>query len=352
MFDIEDYNYELPEDLIAQVPASNRDSSRLFVLERQGPSYSDRHFYNLPTLLKPGDLLVVNNTKVIPAKLLGRKESGGRVEILVLEPAEPRENQTGSRWCLLKSSKRPKIGNRLFFDNHTAGMVEDLAENGMARINFDKRGPALDRFIDEKGSMPLPPYIKRQREDNRSAIDRKRYQTVFSRVRGAVAAPTAGLHFTDDLIESLKAAGIAVAELTLHVGYGTFKPVRSQDIRNHRIDPERFIIDQDTADLLNQTKEKGGRVVAVGTTVVRALETVGKPGGRVEAMAGEADLMILPGHPFHVVDAMITNFHLPKSSLLFLVAAFSGLETIKVAYRRAVRKRYRFYSYGDAMLIL
>lgn len=350
MFNIEDYNYDLRQELIAQVPAESRDHSRLLFVDRISASISDHHFFDLPGLLKPGDLLVVNDTRVIPARLFGRKESGGRVEILVLEHRDTDGPITDVRWCLLKSSKRPIKGSRLFFERGVQGIVETLGEEGLTRIAF--YGPlTIDALLEERGYMPLPPYINRE-DDILSGMDRERYQTIFSEKRGAVAAPTAGLHFTRRSIERLCEAGISLTALTLHVGHGTFKPVRTKDIRRHKLGEEIYIIEQDTAEAVNRARRDGRRIIAVGTTVVRALESAAGPTGEVAYGRGKTDLLITPGFRFRVVDGVITNFHLPRSSLLFLVSAFGGYDLIKKAYRWAIEKRYRFYSYGDAMLIL
>lgn len=351
MFDLEDYNYTLPEELIAQVPAPERDKSRLMVVDRSCGAVSDRRFTDLPELLLPGDLLVTNNTRVVPARIFGHKESGGRAEILVLEHADGETGMPDARWCLLKSSKRPKRGSRLLFDEGFTGIVEDLGEDGLIRIAF--QGPqSIDSLLEDKGMMPLPPYIKRKEKDPRSELDRKRYQTVFAQRKGSVAAPTASLHFTPGVLARLEEAGISVAQVTLHVGYGTFRPVRTRDIREHRLGDEEYDLSPETARAVQQTKSKGGRVVAVGTTVVRTLESAAGAKGEVKSGAGRTDLYITPGFSFRVVDALITNFHLPRSSLLFLVSAFAGLDLIRTAYRRAIQEAYRFYSYGDAMLIL
>lgn len=351
MFDIEDYNYDLPPSLIAQVPVSKRDHSRLFVVDRRKKSFSDCHFFDLPELLKPGDLIVVNDTRVIPARLFGRKESGGQVEILVLEYPDPADEDPLTRSCLLKSSKRPKMGSRLFFNSGVSGQVKEILDNGLVRITFEGER-SIDSLLEEKGHMPLPPYIKRELNGTHSQLDKERYQTVYSKPKGAVAAPTAGLHFTEDLIRKLEQTGISVVPLTLHVGHGTFRPVRTTDIRDHILGEESYRIEPKTAEVIEQTQKKGGRVVAVGTTVVRTLETAVDTNGSVAPGEGNTELLITPGFSFNVVDALITNFHLPKSSLLFLVSAFAGLELIKEAYRLAVEKGYRFYSYGDAMLIV
>jgi S-adenosylmethionine:tRNA ribosyltransferase-isomerase len=351
MFDIEDYNYELPPGLIAQVPIKRRDQSRLLVVDRLRKSFEDRHFFDLPALLRPGDLLVVNDTRVVPARLIGRKESGGKVEILVLEHPDANRENPETRACLVKSSKRPKSGSRLFFDGGLSARVDEVREDGLVRIKFTG-DRSVDAMLEERGAIPLPPYIKRSKESPCSQLDRERYQTVFSDKKGAVAAPTAGLHFTRNLLEKLKKAGVGIARLTLHVGYGTFRPVRTTDIRKHQLGEEFYRIEPETSKAIEQTKNKGSRVVAVGTTVVRALETASTSPEIIKPGQGKTDLLITPGHSFKVVDLLITNFHLPKSSLLFLVSAFAGLDLIREAYGRAIEKGYRFYSYGDAMMIV
>ncbi|MBL7203551.1 MAG: tRNA preQ1(34) S-adenosylmethionine ribosyltransferase-isomerase QueA [Desulfobacteraceae bacterium] len=363
MYEIEAYNYDLPQDLIAQVPAPKRDHSKLLVVERSSASFSDNQFFDLPSMLQPGDLLVVNNTKVVPARIFGHKESGGRVEILVLEHPDSRNDRdsrkngdlkkegSATRLCLLRSSRRPKRGSLLFFDSGVSGEVKALLGDGLVRISF-KGDRGIDTLLVEKGFMPLPPYIKRGKKSALSDLDKERYQTVYSEREGAVAAPTAGLHFTTDLLKRLRARGISTVSLTLHVGHGTFRPVKTKDIRQHRLGHEYYLIEPETAAQINETKKNGGRVVAVGTTVVRALESASATDGSLLPGAGKTDLLITPGFVFNVVDVLITNFHLPRSSLLFLVSAFAGLDLIKRAYERAVEKRYRFYSYGDAMLIL
>ena len=357
MFEIEAYNYDLPQDLIAQVPTPKRDHSRLFVVERSIASFSDHRFFDLPSLLRPGDLLVVNNTKVVPARVFGHKESGGRVEILVLEHPDPKKDGnlkkggSATRLCLLRSSRRPKRGSLLFFDSGVSGEVKDLLDDGLVKISF-KGARGIDALLVEKGFMPLPPYIKRGENTSLSDMDKERYQTVYSEREGAVAAPTAGLHFTADLLKRLRTRGVSTVSLTLHVGHGTFRPVKTKDVRHHRLGHEYYLIEPETAARINETKRNGGRIVAVGTTVVRALESASATDGALLPGAGKTDLLITPGFVFNVVDVLITNFHLPRSSLLFLVSAFAGLDLIKRAYERAVEKRYRFYSYGDAMLIL
>jgi S-adenosylmethionine:tRNA ribosyltransferase-isomerase len=351
MFNIEDYDYNLPDELIAQVPLPDRDTSRLLVLDRCTGSMKDRHFRDLPELLEPGDLLVVNNTRVVPARLFGRKESGGLIEILVLEHSNEETRKPETRWCLLRSSKRPRKGSHLLFERDLSGVVENLGEDGLIQIAF--QGPqSIDSLLEERGMMPLPPYIRRKEKDPLSELDRERYQTVFAERRGAVAAPTASLHFTKELLARLEQAGIFMVHVTLHVGHGTFRPVRTRDIREHQLGYEEYDLSWETARTIERSKSEGRRVVAVGTTVVRTLESVVGSKGELKSGRGKTDLLITPGFPFKVVDALITNFHLPRSSLLFLVSAFAGLDLIRKAYLAAIAKAYRFYSYGDAMLIL
>ncbi|HOP47163.1 MAG TPA: tRNA preQ1(34) S-adenosylmethionine ribosyltransferase-isomerase QueA [Desulfobacteraceae bacterium] len=351
MFDIDDYDYELPPSLIAQVPASRRDSSRLLVVDRKRGSFSDKHFFDLPNLLLPGDLLIVNDTRVVPARLFGHKESGGQIEILVLEHSDSTEHGQSVRSCLLKSSKPPKIGALLFFEYGISGEIKEVLGNGIVKILF-KGNESIDLILEKKGHMPLPPYIKREGAGHFSRLDKERYQTVFSKERGAVAAPTAGLHFTKRLIKSLKEAGISITSLTLHVGYGTFSPVRTKDVRKHILGEEFFRIEAKTAQAIENAKKNGGRVIAVGTTVVRALETASACDGSIIPCEGRSSLLVTPGFSFKVVDALVTNFHLPRSSLLFLVSAFAGVGFTREAYSWAIKRQYRFYSYGDAMLII
>jgi len=350
MFDIEDYDFELREDLIAQTPAPKRDRSRLLHVERGESRISDHNFYDLPMLLAPGDLLVINNTRVVPARLYGQKESGGRAEILVLEHPETLDARISeTRWCLLKSSKRAKRGSRIFFEKGLIGRVEELDAGGLARISFT--GPiSIAHILENVGTMPLPPYIKRA-DDGLAPLDRERYQTIFSAKRGAVAAPTAGLHFTEKVVSALENRGITITAITLHVGYGTFQPVRVTDIREHHLAEEYYSITGETASAIKRAKDEGRRVIAVGTTTVRTLESAAFKSGSIEPSSGKTGLLITPGFRFRVIDGLITNFHLPKSSLLFLVSAFGGMELIKRAYAHAIKSEYRFFSYGDAMLI-
>ena len=351
MYRIEEYDYELPAELIAQEPAVKRDESRLLCVKRQTEEIADYRFFDLPSLLEAGDLLVVNDAKVVPARLYGHKESGGRIEILVVEhPVRPLNKGQDRRWCLMKTSKRPKKGTSILFPDGLTGIVEGLGEDGQVLLRFEGNH-TLDYVLKKRGCLPLPPYIKRDNNDRRSEQDRERYQTIFCRYWGAVAAPTAGLHFTYDLLKALQSRGVDIVNITLLVGHDTFRPVRVQDIREHSLGNESYIVGLDSAKALQRAKIEGRRVIAVGTTVVRALETVFQKKGEIATDSGATDLLIYPGFRFQVIDALLTNFHLPRSSLLFLVAAFAGIEFTMRAYRWAVETRYRFYSYGDAMLI-
>lgn len=350
MFDIKDYDYNLPARLIAQEPAPRRDHSRLLVVQRLRQVLTEAYFYELPLYLQAGDLLVVNDSKVVPARLFGHKETGGRVEMLVLTGVDQEKEDHQTRWCLMKSSKRPKKGQSIFLDCGNQGEIQDIGRDGLVLMKF-KGVPSVDSMMKRGGHIPLPPYIRRDQQDYDAPRDRERYQTVFSEHEGAVAAPTAGLHFTEELIGDLKRSGISIHPITLHVGPGTFRPVRVKDIRRHCLGEEYYRIYPETADAINKAREEGRRVIAVGTTVVRALESARKEDGTLKATKGKTGLFITPGFPFQVVDGLITNFHLPRSSLLFLVAAFAGLDLVKKAYSFAINKEYRFYSYGDAMLV-
>jgi S-adenosylmethionine:tRNA ribosyltransferase-isomerase len=333
-----DFFYELPPDLIAQAPLPERAGSRLLVLEGPGGAYADRRFAELPQLLAPGDLLVMNDTRVIPARAYGRKASGGRVEILL-------ERALDAKRVLvqLRASKSPSPGQVIALDGGATATV--LARSGdLYELSFDSDALA---YFEAHGHVPLPPYIRRPDE----ASDRSRYQTVFARERGAVAAPTAGLHFDPSMLRALEERGVRQAFVTLHVGAGTFQPVRVDDIREHRLHAEQARVDADVCAAIARTRAEGGRVVAVGTTVVRTLESAAAEDGTVQPFAGDTALFIHPGFRFRVVDAIITNFHLPESTLLMLVCAFAGTENVLSAYRHAVAARYRFFSYGDAMFV-
>lgn len=353
MFSLSDYDYELPEESIAQIPASRRDRSRLLLLDKNTGKTSHREFFDICDFISPKDILVINNTKVIPGRLFGKKDTGGKAEVLILDFAggvrEEADKGAFTCECLVKTSKPPRPGSLIFFDRELKAEVIN-AKEGICLMKFFCSG-AFEDIINEIGHVPLPPYIKRDNGENESWDDKKSYQTVYAAYNGAVAAPTAGLHFSKELLEKIKSKGVAIAEITLHVGYGAFLPVRVPDIREHKIPSERFEISGDTADAINKTRSEGGRVVAVGTTCVRTLEYSSDSEGKVIAGSGKCDLFIYPGYRFKVVDAMITNFHLPESTLLMLVSAFAGRERVLSAYREAIYKGYRFYSYGDAMLI-
>jgi S-adenosylmethionine:tRNA ribosyltransferase-isomerase len=350
MYSLDDYDYELPPELVAQTPLRVRDQSRLLVLHRRGGRPSHHPFKALVDFLNPEDTLVVNDTEVILGRLHGRKPTGGRVEVLLLDYAGGRHcrGKFTSR-CLVRASKPPGIGSEIVFDRELSAVVCD-GESGIYTLEFRFYGEFEDHLA-ALGHVPLPPYIRRP-PGGRAVDDRQAYQTVYAAAKGAVAAPTAGLHFTDGLLADIRRKGVRRVPITLHVGYGTFLPVRTVDIRRHRMHSERFSISSSAAEAVNATRGKGGRVFAVGTTCVRTLEYAADAAGHVQPGHGECDLFIYPGYDFKVVDAMITNFHLPRSTLLMLVSAFAGRESILAAYREAIQARYRFYSYGDAMLII
>jgi len=353
MYLLSDYDYPLPSDLIAQVPASPRDESRLMVLERRWQRVSHCHFADIARLLSPGDLLVVNNTCVVPARLIGSKETGGRVEVLLLSYAgqTPGSRGTGNFTCecLVKTSKRPRIGSRLHFNGGLQATVLG-GTDGLCKLEFRFKED-FDTLLNRIGRIPLPPYIKRDQTKPPPCDDRVCYQTVYAEKRGAVAAPTAGLHFSGELLNELAKKGVEIVPITLHVGYGSFLPVRVPDVREHRIHSEVYDLTQEAARAINKAQDEGRRIIAVGTTTVRVLEFASDAAGRVRAGSGECDLFVYTGFEFRVIDALITNFHLPKTTILMLVAAFAGRDFILNAYREAIRRRYRFYSYGDAMLI-
>ena len=339
---ISDFDYDLPEELIAQAPIEPRDAARLLVVPPGGP-FAHRLITELPALLAPGDLLVLNDTRVIPARLLGRKESGGKVELLLCEPLA---GGLGSRWRAMgQASKSIRAGARLQFDG-LAAVVEAAEGAGFYTVVLDREGEALEEALARAGRLPLPPYIRREPD----AHDRERYQTILARSPGSAAAPTAGLHFTPALLERLAARGIARTTVTLHVGPGTFLPVRAERLDDHRMHGERYEVPVQAAEAVAAARSRGGRVIAVGTTSARTLESAWR-GGRLVPGEGRTELFIRPGHPFGAVDALLTNFHLPRSTLLVLACALGGRERILEAYREAVVRRYRFFSYGDAMLI-
>lgn len=356
MFDINDYDFQLPPESIAQHPVARRDESRLLILDSRNHTLVDGKFGEVAELFRSGDLLVVNDTKVFPARLVGRKESGGRVELFVLDYPRFFAEEGGGVGRkktevlgLLKSSKGGRVGGKLIFAEGLSGEILELCDDGKVRVSLAFTGDFAE-VLEKFGRVPLPPYIRRV--DGETAADRERYQTVYARETGAVAAPTAGLHFTNQLLATLADRGVQLGQVTLHVGYGTFAPVREEDIRQHRIHREYFRLPAATAELVNRTKAAGGRVWAVGTSTARVLETAAGPDGMLEVQEGWSELYIYPGYQFRVIDNLITNFHLPRSSLLFLVCALAGREALLAAYAHALRNGYRFYSYGDAMAIL
>ncbi len=353
MYLLDDYDFELPETLIAQTPVAGRDNSRLLLLRRDSGDISHRHFSEFCDVLVPGDVLVVNDTRVVPARLVGRKKSGGRVEVLILDYARAMENAraTGvvSCDCLVKTARRLQPGARVYFGEDVSAEIGENRD-GVFSVTFFFEGD-FGGVLDEIGSVPLPPYIKRE-ENSARGEDKTAYQTVYAAQKGAAAAPTAGLHFTRPLLDRIESGGVMIAPVTLHVGYGTFRPVKVSDIREHRMHSEDFSVPEATAETINRAKAEGRRVVAVGTTCVRTLEYAVNAQGRITPGRGECDLFVYPGYRFKVVDAMLTNFHLPRSTLIMLVAAFAGRERILAAYREAIDREYRFFSYGDAMLII
>jgi S-adenosylmethionine:tRNA ribosyltransferase-isomerase len=343
---LSDFDYELPDELIAQEPLPERDASRMLVVNRETKTWIDATFKSFPDYLNANDVVVVNNTRVFPARLMGQRDpTGGRVEVLLA-----REIRAGVWEALVRPGHRLKVGARISFGNELrAQVVDDASEHGFRQLKFEGELP-IEQLVDKLGQTPLPPYIKRP--SGSSTEDRVRYQTVFAQVRGAIAAPTAGLHFTPEVIAAIRERGASVAEITLHVGYGTFEPVRVSDIGDHQVSSESFEINSASARVINQARAQGRRVIAVGTTTTRALESSTRGDGNVEPRSGQTNLTITPGFKFRAVDAMLTNFHLPQSSLLLLVSAFAGYDLTMRAYLFAVENRYRFYSYGDCMLVL
>ncbi len=337
-----DFYYDLPKELIAQDPLEDRSSSRLLVLDRSSDTLLHRHFRDIGEYLSPGDVLVINNTKVIPARLLGeREDTHGHVEVLLLRRLE------ADVWeCLVKPGKKCRPGSRLSFGGGIlTAEILSVEEDGNRKIRFFYDG-VFEEVLDRLGEMPLPPYITHKLKD------RNRYQTVYAKYDGSAAAPTAGLHFTEELLSSLREKGVRIAEVTLHVGLGTFRPVKVADVTQHHMHSEFYLVDEETAELINSAREAGHRIVAVGTTSCRTLETAADESGRIHAGSGWTDIFIYPGYTFKAVDALITNFHLPESTLMMLVSALAGRERIMDAYKEAVEKKYRFFSFGDAMLIL
>ena len=335
-----DFYFDLPEELIAQTPLERRDASRLLLLDRETGEITHKHFYDLPDYLNPGDCLVLNDSRVLPARLMGNRLTGGAVEVVLL-----RDLGDGKWECLTRPGRKTRPGTELTFGGGLlTATVTDALEDGNKVLQFQYDGIFLE-ILDQLGKMPLPPYIKAELQD------RERYQTVYSREIGSAAAPTAGLHFTEELLDRIRAKGIKVCFVTLHVGLGTFRPVKEEDILDHVMHSEYCVIPEETANIINETKAAGGRVIAVGTTSCRTLESFTEPNGTVLAKGGWTDIFIYPGYTFKCIDALVTNFHLPESTLIMLVSALAGHEHILNAYATAVKGRYRFFSFGDAMFI-
>ena len=336
----EDFYYDLPEELIAQHPLKNRSDSRLMLLNKDNGEIEHKHFYDIINYLNPGDVLVLNNTKVMPARLFGHRENKDeKIEVLLLKQKED------DIWeCLTKPGKKTKIGSKIIFSNKLKAEVVDISEDGSRYIKFFYNG-IFNEILDELGEMPLPPYIKEKLED------KSRYQTIYSKVEGSAAAPTAGLHFTEKLLKEIKNKGIDIVYLTLHIGLGTFRPVKADRIEDHQMHSEYYILNEDAAKRINKARENGNRVIAVGTTSVRTLESIASNDGKLSEKSGWTDIFIYPGYKFKAVDALITNFHLPESTLVMLVSAFASKEKILNAYNEAIKEKYRFFSFGDAMFI-
>ena len=338
---VSDFNYNLPEELIAQVPLEKRDESRLMVLNRANQTIEHKTFKDIIDYLEPGDCLVRNNTKVIPARLYGKKATGAKIEFLLLNRIE------GDIWeCIVRPGHKLKPGTEVEFgDGILKAKVLDVMEGGTRKVEFKYEG-IFNEILDKIGLMPLPPYIHESLKDN------DRYQTVYAKYEGSAAAPTAGLHFTPELFEKIKAKGIDVANVTLHVGIGTFRPVKVENVEEHHMHSEHFYIKQEDADKINNAKKNGKRVIAVGTTSCRVLETIADENGMVKPTEGDTQIFIYPGYKYKCLDGLVTNFHLPESTLIMLVSALAGRDYIMKAYNEAVKERYRFFSFGDAMLIL
>ena len=336
-----DFYYDLPEELIAQTPLEQRDTSRLLVLDRATGKTSHKHFYDVIDYLQPGDCLVMNDSRVLPARLLGHRPTGGAVEVLLLR------DLGNKRWeCLCKPGRKMQVGNEVIFgDGELTATVAEVKDDGNRIVEFHYEGIFLE-VLERLGKMPLPPYIKAE------LSDQERYQTVYSREVGSAAAPTAGLHFTNELLDRIRAKGIKTAFVTLHVGLGTFRPVKVEEITDHHMHSELCMIGAETAEILNETKRNGGRIICVGTTSCRTLESLVNDDGTFEAKSKWTEIFIYPGYQFKAMQGLITNFHLPESTLVMLVSAFAGREHVLAAYEEAVRERYRFFSFGDAMCII
>lgn len=337
---VSDYDYDLPKELIAQDPLEDRSSSRLLVLNKNTGEFSHHHFKDIKEYLRPGDCLVINDTKVIPARLYGRKEeTGAAIEVLLLK------RLTGDEWeCLVRPGKKLRPGTRVEFgDGKLKGTITGMLEEGNRKIAFEYDG-IFEEILDELGQMPLPPYITHELKD------KNRYQTVYAKNEGSAAAPTAGLHFTKELLEEIKAMGVEIATVTLHVGLGTFRPVKVDRIEDHHMHSEYYVVEPEQAEKINRAKREGHRIISVGTTSCRTLESAAKD-GFVAAGSGNTEIFIYPGYEFKIIDCLITNFHLPQSTLLMLVSALAGRDNIMAAYKEAVKEKYRFFSFGDAMFI-
>lgn len=337
---VSDFDFNLPNELIAQEPVNPRDASRLMVINRRTSEIKHKYFYQIKDLLDTGDLLVLNQTKVLPARLIGRKDSGASVEFVLLKRI------CNNKWeCLVRPGKKLKIGSTVYFGGkELVAKIIDYTDSGGRIVEFIYNGLFVE-VLDRLGQMPLPPYIHTELKD------KNRYQTVYAKELGSAAAPTAGLHFTESLLKDIRRKGINIAYITLHVGLGTFRPVKSEYVKDHKMHSEFYMLNEDTANIINRTKSIGKKVIAVGTTSVRTLETASDFSGNVTAKSGWTDIFIYPGYKYKVVDAIITNFHLPKSSLIMLVSAFAGINLIKKSYQLAVDEKYRFFSFGDAMYI-
>lgn len=335
-----DFWYDLPEELIAQTPLEKRDSSRLLVLNKDTGSYEHKHFYDILDYLNPGDCLVMNDSRVLPARLLGHRPTGGAVEILLLR------DLGNKQWeCLCKPGRKMQVGSEVIFGNgELTATVVSVRDDGNRVVEFHYEGIFLE-VLERLGKMPLPPYIKAELQDQ------ERYQTVYSREVGSAAAPTAGLHWTKELLDKAREKGVKTAFVTLHVGLGTFRPVKAEEISQHHMHAELCMISQETADILNETKKNGGRIICVGTTSCRTIESLAKEDGSFEESSKWTEIFIFPGYQFKALDALITNFHLPESTLVMLVSALAGRENVLNAYAEAVKERYRFFSFGDAMFI-
>ena len=340
MLKTSDFYFDLPQELIAQTPLERRDTSRLLTLDKQTGETGHHHFYDLPGMLRPGDCLVLNDSRVLPARLFGKRSGGGACEVLLLI------DRGEKVWeCLVRPGKKLRTGAKITFgDGELTAEVIGEVEGGNRLVRFDYEGIFLET-LERLGKMPLPPYIKEELQDS------ERYQTVYSKVVGSAAAPTAGLHFTKELLDAVAAMGVKVCYVTLHVGLGTFRPVKAEHLDEHEMHSEYCVISQETADIINETKREGGRVICVGTTSCRTIESWANEDGTMEAKAGWTNIFIYPGYRFKVLDALITNFHLPESTLIMLVSALAGREHVMAAYEEAVREKYRFFSFGDAMFI-